>query len=199
MALKGKVATFAHLLGISAKAEEEDDKKKRDDETDDEYAKRMEDDEEAKKAEEEDKKEDDSDSSKKAEDETDKDEKDKKAKKAKSEDDGEVDEENDKEKEKAARKSERARCRAIFASEAAGSRPDVAAHLAFDTDMTIDAAVALLKVTASGQSARSGLSSRMSSVNLPSLGTDAAGPAPGSAGSVAAGILAAGKKRRGEV
>ncbi len=188
MAIKGKVASFAHLLGISAKKAEEDEDKKRDDETDEEYAKRMEEekdekekaddgDDDAKKAEEDDKKEDDTDSAKKA-------------KKA---------EEDEDEKEKAARKSERARCRAIFASDAAGSRPDVAAHLAFDTDMDVKSAIALLDVAAVGNVIRPGLAHRMASVALPQIVSDAALPSANSAEGKASQIIAAGKKRRGEV
>lgn len=189
MAIKGKVASFAHLLGISAKKAEEDEDKKREDETDEEYAKRMEEEKDEK-----DKAEDGDDDAKKAEEEKDKEEDDsdsaEKVKKA---------EEDDDEKEKAARKSERARCRAIFSSEAAGSRPDVAAHLAFDTDMDASAAIKLLEVTAIGGAVRPGLAQRMASVALPRIGDDAALPSTNSAEGKASQIIAAGKKRRGEV
>ena len=189
MTIKGTVASFAHLLGMSAKKAEEDDDKKRDDETDEEYAKRMEDkkeeEEQAKKAEE------DKEAARKAEEEKEEEEKAKKAKKA---------EEDEDEKQKAARKSERARCRAIFASASAGTRPDMAAHLAFDTDMDAKAAVALLNVAAAGGVVRPGLGSRMATVTLPKLGVDTGAP-PGASTpeGAAAAIIAAGKKRRGEV
>lgn len=189
MGIKKTAASFAHLLGISAKKAEEDEDKKRDDESDGEYAKRMEDkkveEDEARKAEEDD------DAARKAEEEDEKEEeKARKAKKA---------EEDEDDKEKAARKSERARCRAIFSAAAAGSRPDMAAHLAFDTGMDAKAAIALLDVAAVGATARHGLGARMSTVALPRVGADAGSPVGAStAQGVAAQIIAAGKKRRNE-
>jgi cobalamin biosynthesis protein CobT len=189
MTIKGKVASFAHLLGISAKKAEEDEDKKRDDETDEDYAKRMEDkkdkEEKAKKAEEDD------DAARKAEEEEKQQEEDAtKAKKA---------EEDEDDKEKAARKSERARCRTIFSAASAGSRPDMAAHLAFDTDMDAKDAVALLDVATAGATGRPGLGARMSNVSLPKVGADAGAIAnSSSAQGTAAQIIAAGKKRRGE-
>jgi flagellar biosynthesis GTPase FlhF len=187
MGIKKTAASFAHLLGISAKKAEEDEDKKRDGESDDEYAKRMEEkqeEEDAKKAEEDEE-------ARRAEEEKEEEEKARKAKKA---------EEDEDDKEKAARKSERARCRAIFAAASAGSRPDMAAHLAFDTGMSSDEAVALLNVAASGSSARAGLGNRMASVSLPKVGTDGDSvQGANSASGVAAQIITAGKKRRGEV
>jgi hypothetical protein len=187
---------FAHLLGLpaaAARVEEDDDKKQRPDESDEDYAKRMEGDD--KGGDEKDEK-----GAKKAEDGDDDagDDDQSKAKgKAEGENDDEEGEEDD--KEKAARKSERARCAAIFASAAAGVRPDMAAHLAFNTDMTAKAAVEMLGAFAAGSAQPSNLASRMAGVNTPNVGASA--PAAKQAtGTVAAAnmIIEAGKKRRGE-
>ncbi|MDB5853284.1 MAG: hypothetical protein JWR22_1325 [Herminiimonas sp.] len=185
--------SYAHLLGISAAKVEDDEKKQRADESDEDYAKRMEDgdekkekDDDAKKAEEEEKKKDDE--AKKAEEDKEKE----KSKKA--------EESDDEEKDKAARQSERARCAAIFACEAAGSRPDMAAHLAFNTDMTVDAATEMLKTISAGHVGKTrSLANRMAEVQTPNVGTEAgAAPAADSPQGVAARIVAAGKLRRGE-
>lgn len=187
---------FAHLLGLSAaRADDGDDgdAKQGVDESDEDYAKRMEDDKEKKDAAK--KAEDDKKDPSAGDDEPDDDEKKgKKAKKAEESGD-------DDDKEKAARASERARCAAIFACASAGVRPDVAAHMAFSTDMSAAAAIAMLDSMAAGAPARpSNLASRMAAVNAPNVGTDsAAAPAANSSQGVAARIIAAGKKRRGEV
>lgn len=168
-------ASFAHLLGrptpaaASTKAEDED----------------MEEDEEAKGAEDSDE-EDESDDKKDA--------KAKKAKKAKEDDEDETDAENDDSDEdgdddedtdkdgakKAGRKAERARCAAIFGAKSAGTRPDLAAHLAFNTDLSAKAAVALLDAAAIGHQPTKGrrsLDERMSAVKTPNPGQDG-GQAP---------------------
>ena len=183
---------FAHLLGLpaaSASVPEDDEKKQRAEESDDDYAKRMETD---------DKDDDDGDDkkgAKKAEDEDD--EKDK----AKSEGDKKEQPDDEDDKEKAARKSERARCAAIFTSAAAGTRPDMAAHLAFNTDMSVSAAVDMLSAISAGSAVQPrGLASRMAAVNIPNGGASAPagkGAAGGAAGAAAM-IIEAGKKRRGE-
>lgn len=183
--------SFAHLLGMpaGAKAEDgddDDDKKQRTDESDEDYAKRMEEEEEeekkkedARRAEEEEKEE------KKKEDEA------KKAKKA---------EEDEDDKEKAARVNERARCAAIFKCAAAGTRPDVAAHLAFNTSMPSAEAIGMLETFALGGAPQpSSLASRMAGVKPQNVGAGAAAaPAAGSDAAVTAQIIAAGKARRGE-
>jgi len=83
-------------------------------------------------------------------------------------DDGDDDDEFDAEDEeddpkaKAARKRERARCAAIFGSSAAATRPDLAAHLAFNTSLPRREAVSLLREAAKGDAKASrGLASRM--------------------------------------
>lgn len=189
---------FAHLLGLPAAAAarvEDDDKKKdpdADDGDDDESAARADDDDS------EDDKDEKKDKSAKAEDDDGDDDEKKDGQKASKADDG--DDSDDDGKEKAARKSERARCAAIFASPAAGARPDMAAHLAFNTGMSSKAAVEMLGVAAAGSApAARGLASRMANVGIPNVGAGApVGKSATGASSVANMIVEAGKKRRGE-
>lgn len=186
---------FAHLLGIGASAaaddgtDGDDDKKQRPDESDEDYAKRMED---------EDKKQ--------REDESDED-----YAKRMADDGDDADAEDDDKKEQAARVSERARCAAIFMAPAAAARPDVAAHLAFSTDMSSAEAIKMLTTFANGGAGSSrSLGNRMAAVKVPNPGANDAGtPAGAAGGGAAAGaagasaglvqrILAAGKAARGE-
>jgi hypothetical protein len=184
---------FAHLLGLpaaSASGPEDDEKKQRADESDDDYAKRMEGDDKDGDEEGDEKK-----GAKKAEGDDDKKDD------AKSEGGKEEQPDDEDDKEKAARASERARCAAIFASPAAGARPDMAAHLAFNTDMSPSAAVEMLTAISAGGTAQPrGLASRMAAVNTTNVGASApAGKgAAGGASGAAAMIIEAGKKRRGE-
>ncbi|WP_317201476.1 hypothetical protein [Janthinobacterium sp.] len=177
---------YAHLLGMSAtKVEDDDGMKQGVDESDEDYAKRMEDEEK--------KKEEDAKKAKKAEDE----------KKKEDADKGDDDVDNgdgDDKKEKAARQNERARCAAIFSCSAAGARPDMAAHLAFNTDMNAKAATDMLQAIAAGTpAAAGGLAQRMSAVKTPNVGSGAgASVDPSSPAGIAATIIAAGKARRGE-
>ena len=199
MAMKGKVASFAHLLGISAKKAEDDDKK--DYEKDENQME--EDDEKDKKKDAKKKADDGDDEDAKAEDQ-DSDGEDeenlKKKAKGKADKENEEDDDLDDKKEKAIRNAERARCRAIFTSKSAGIRPDMAAHLAFETDLDVHAAVGLLEVSAQGHNPRQSLSARMAEIDLPKIGT-AGGkePDPKSPQGIAAMIVEARKKRRGEV
>lgn len=174
---------YAHLLGIASAAkveEDSNDKKQRNDESDEDYANRM-DDEDAE-----------------GEDESDPKNKPPKGKKAAKEE--EDDTEDDGDKEKAARTSERARCAAIFQCAGAGVRPDVAAHLAFSTDMSSAAAIAMLKTVAAGcPQKKNSLASRMDEVKTPNVGADgAAVPDGNSAQGIAAFVAAASKKARGQ-
>jgi outer membrane biosynthesis protein TonB len=95
-----------------------------------------------------------------------------------------------------ARASERARCRAIFAAPAAGKNPALAAHLAFDTDLTAAQAVATLGFSgATG----GGLASRMASAPNPALGAGgAAKPVADDTGALVSSILASAAKARGK-
>ena len=184
------VARFAHLLGINPKSSVADDEdndalERMDGESDEDYAKRCEDEKakKAKKAE----KDDVSDDKPDEEDEA-----------------GDNDDDDESRKDKASRKAERARCAAIFGCKASAARPDMAAHLAFETNMSASDAVKMLGAIAAGQPKPSGIASRMSSVNVPVVGADegerASAPtnATEAASVAASAILAAGRKARGE-
>ncbi|MBC8946800.1 hypothetical protein [Xenorhabdus indica] len=177
---------FAHLLGIKARASdehEEDEKagkakgRHAEEEERDENA---EDDENREDAEEQDGKKE----GKKA----------KKAKKAKSEgDDDDPDAEEDKddadadenEDVKKGRRAERKRCANIFGSKYAAGRPDMAAHLAFNTSLSVREAINTLSVmglvTPSPAKSRLSLDERMRNEKQVRLGPDAQAPAAGSA------------------
>lgn len=152
-------ASFAHLAGLgrskAAKAEDDDEKKDRDHEDVNDGAKKgkkAEDDEPEKKDDEKkspDAKAEDDDPDAKASDDDkpdgddgdeDDDKKSGKAKKAKAEDGDEDDE-----KMRAGAMKERARCAAIFASPAAARNVQMAAKLAFSTDLTSAQAIEVLQ------------------------------------------------------
>ncbi|EFS7074855.1 hypothetical protein HW008_000321 [Salmonella enterica] len=149
-----KLKNFAHLLGRSARASEDDDEKEsrkaksgraEDDEKDESSAE----DEKDKSAEE------DNEEKNAGEGDDDNNDDDENA----SEDDGD---EKESPSVKKGRRAERARCAAIFACREASFRPDMAAHLAFNTNMSAREAVSLMK-TIGTQGARRGdsLASRM--------------------------------------
>lgn len=206
--------TFAHLIGLrrpaaekppqqSAAAPDPDDvedeeRKRREDETDDEYQARMDalDANAAVDPDDEDNKDDEDDDDKK-------DDKDAKA--------------------SAARARERARCAAIFGTAAAAQRPDVAAHLAFGTNLPRQAAISTLKAVALGErryvsklntaptppppasaandrSPRADLYARMALEPTRELGTGSEGARPdlNDPEQFANAVAAAGRKRRGE-
>ncbi|MDE1901512.1 MAG: hypothetical protein KGI37_07710 [Alphaproteobacteria bacterium] len=216
MSKKNIAASFAHLLGRAPKAraeddkpeEQEDDRKQRADESDEDYARRMEelDDEEARRA------EDETDGGEDVEDDDKKGKKGKKGKKAEGDDpkdeeddDGEdgEDEMKGKGEKAAARRRERARCAAIFAAPEAATRPDIAAHLAFNTAMPRKEAIGMLKTVAASDvkaaSMRGALGSRMASVQLqPKVQATAQVDASLPADPKVRAIIDAGKRRRGE-
>ena len=186
-----KAFSFAHLLsraGIRADGDQDgndqdqnDERKQGDDESDEDYAKRME--------------------------ELDKDDQGdgKKDAKADGDDaDADADDSGESDKEKAARAGERARCAAIFGSKAAAARPDVAAHLAFNTSMGAASAIGMLSAFAANpaptaaSASHSSLASRMQAVPDQNVGASGSAPPARSPQGAAAAILAAGKKRRGE-
>lgn len=91
-------------------------------------------------------------------------------------DEDEKPEAEDEEKEEKAKKAgalaERARCAAIFSAKSASVRPDMAAHLAFETDMSADEATAMLDKIAMGkntQAQSNGLRQRMAEVTQPKI------------------------------
>jgi hypothetical protein len=156
---------------------DDDERKKRDGESDDDYAKRIKKlDDDARAEEEEKKKEDEA-----------------------AEDDAEGDEMRGSSPIAQARRRERDRCAAIFASPGAATRPDVAAQLAFESNMPRHEAVALLGSVAGGgappapRAAGSRLEERMARVasDTPNPGTGPTPAAPGSAEALVARATAA--------
>ena len=81
---------------------------------------------------------------------------------------------------RAARTRERARCAAIFASEHATGRADLAANLAFNTDMTSKEAIGVL-ATAGKSAAPPSLRARMAGMETLRPGQDIPGGQPSAA------------------
>lgn len=107
----------------------------------------------------------------------------------------EVEEEDEEEQMQKARAAERARCRAIFAAPAAGKNPALAAHLAFDTDLTAEQAVSALALSGA---AGGGLGARMAGAPNPALGSGGgAKPAADDSSALVQRILASAAKARG--
>ncbi|WP_413493847.1 hypothetical protein [Morganella psychrotolerans] len=179
--------TFAHLIGLGKKAkasEDEDDKARK--------AK-------GRKAEEDEREEDAEDDESDAEDQDDEKEngkKGKKAKKAKGDDedpdaeeedaegdDEDAEDDDDNKDVKKGRRAEQKRCARIFGSKAAAGRPDMAAHLAFNTRMSSSEAVSTLKAMGAVQPAtqRASLDSRMRAEQQVRINPDAQAPVRGSA------------------
>lgn len=179
--------TFAHLIGLGKKArasEEDENKKVR-------KAK-------GRKAEEDERDEDAEDDENREDAEEQDDEKQgRKAKKAEGDDD-DPDAEDDEDAEgddedaedddenkdvKKGRRAERKRCARIFGSKAAAGRPDMAAHLAFNTRMSSSEAISTLKAMGAVQPAtqRASLDSRMRAEQQVRISPDAQAPARGSA------------------
>ncbi len=183
--------TFAHLIGLGKKArasEEDEDKKVR-------KAK-------GRKAEEDERDEDAEDDEDREDAEDQDDEKQgRKAKKAEGDDDDpdaeddenaegddEDAEDDDENKDvKKGRRAERKRCARIFGSKAAAGRPDMAAHLAFNTRMSSSEAISTLKAMGAVQPAtqRASLDSRMRAEQQVRISPDAQAPAAGSATALA--------------
>ncbi len=183
--------TFAHLIGRKAKATEEDDEKIRK-----AKGRRAEDDDDEENAENDDSEPEDQDDEKEG----------RKAKKAKSkkaeDDDEDSDAEDDENAEgddedaeddednkdvKKGRRAERKRCACIFGSKAAAARPDMAAHLAFNTNMSSREAISTLKAMGGApapQSNRRSLDARMREEEQVRLGQDADIAPKGSAASI---------------
>jgi len=186
MSLKKTLAgamPFAHLLSNgsrAARAEQEDEREQRADESDDDYAKRMEEldekEEEARRAEQEREEEE--------------------ARRAAAEGDDDGDDETDTVK-KASRAAERTRCARIVAHGIKIGAVRQAGVFAFDTKMSSKAAIAALDASrADAPPKRSGLADRMAATRVPNPG---AGGAAAAEPSIADQIVAAGKKRRGEL
>ncbi|EPL7529589.1 hypothetical protein RG484_003398 [Morganella morganii] len=179
--------TFAHLIGLGkkARASEEDENKKvrkakgrkaEEDERDED----AEDDEDREDAEEQDdekqgrkaKKAEGDDDDPDAEDDED----------AEGDDEDAADDDENKDVKKG-RRAERKRCARIFGSKAAAGRPDMAAHLAFNTRMSSSEAISTLKAMGAVQPAtqRASLDSRMRAEQQVRISPDAQAPAAGTA------------------
>ncbi|HEM6844610.1 TPA: hypothetical protein U2I45_001220 [Providencia rettgeri] len=183
--------TFAHLIGRKAKATEEDDEKTRK-----AKGRRAEDDDDEENTENDEPESEDHDDEKEG----------RKAKKAKSkkakDDDEDPDAEDDENAEgddedaeddednkdvKKGRRAERKRCARIFGSKAAAARPDMAAHLAFNTNLSSSEAISTLKAMGGApapQSNRRSLDARMREEEQVRLGQDAEVAPAGSAASI---------------
>lgn len=178
--------TFAHLIGRKAKATEEDDEK-----THKAKGRRVEDDDDEENAENDDSEPEDQDDEKEG----------RKAKKAKSkkaedddedpdaeDDDEDAEDDEDNKDVKKGRRAERKRCARIFGCKAAATRPDMAAHLAFNTNLSSSEAISTLKAmgsTPAPQSNRRSLDARMREEEQVRLGQDAQVAPEGSAEAVA--------------
>lgn len=188
--------TFAHLIGRKAKATEEDDKKTRkakgrraedddeeeNDENDDPESEDQDDEKEGRKAKKA--------KSKKAEDDDeDPDAEDDDEDPDAEDDDEDPDTEDDEDNKdvKKGRRAERKRCARIFGSKAAAARPDMAAHLAFNTNLSSSEAISILKAmggVSAPQSNRRSLDARMREEEQVRLGQDAKVAPTGSVASI---------------
>jgi hypothetical protein len=226
-----QATSFAHLIGLGRQpvappaparaAENDDDDDQREGESDEDYEKRKKRREDAKAAatalaaansaaEDDDKQ---------REGESDEDfekRKAKKAKKARDAGDDDTDEEDETDASASVfRHRERARCAAIFAAPAAAKRPDMAAYLAFGTNLPRTAAINTLKAVAAGERSEVrelvagtvvrpprdpavDLRSRMALQPAYEVGSDPEHQALKGPDLFAAKMLAADKKRRGE-
>lgn len=180
-----KPFSFMHLIGRNAKASEDENDKARK-----AKARKAEDDERDENA------EDDESEAEDQDDEKENGKKGKKAKKAEGDDDDPDAEEEDAEGDdedaeddddnkdvKKGRRAEQKRCARIFGSKAAAGRPDMAAHLAFNTRMSSSEAISTLKAMGAVQpvTQRASLDSRMREEQQVRVGPDAQAPVSGSA------------------
>ncbi|MFT2790542.1 hypothetical protein ACMV5I_10750 [Serratia sp. T13T92] len=153
---------FAHLMGFKKKAsEDEDDDKEKGKKAKSRHAEEERDEEDAE--------EDDDDKDMEDDDDSDPD----------AEDDDAGAEEDDSTDVKKGSRAERKRCAAIFGSKHAAGRPDMAAHLAFNTRMSAREAIGTLAAMGPATAAptkRSSLDERMQAEQV-RLGPDAGGTA----------------------
>lgn len=172
---------FAHLLGLKKKASEEDDDKEKGKKAKSRRAEEERDDEEdAEDDGDREDMEDDDDRKPDAEGDDDDREKGKKAKSRRAEEDEDAEEDENSDVKKG-RRAERKRCAAIFGSKHAAGRPDMAAHLAFNTRMSASEAIdtmATMGAVAPVKSARASLDERMQDEKV-RLGPDGHKPSTG--------------------
>ena len=217
MSIRTHAASFAHLLGLGARAEDEDDDAKKsrraaEDDDDDKKSRRAEeeddekDDEKGKKAKkatraDDDDEDDDAKKSRRAEEDNDDDDKSKRGKKAKkADDDDDMEEDDDDEKgKKAAVRRDRARISQIVAHGFNNGCARQAMVLAVDTDMSAKAAIASLNASLAdgNRGSRGRFAERMSGESVVHVGADGGKGNPSGLSPVAAAIVAAGEKARG--
>ncbi|QXB06580.1 hypothetical protein I6L80_04765 [Providencia rettgeri] len=183
--------TFAHLIGRKAKATEEDDEKTRkakgrraEDDDDEENTENDEPESEDHGDEKEGRKAKKAKSKKAKDDDEDPDAED--DENAEGDDEDAEDDEDNKDVKKG-RRAERKRCARIFGSKAAAARPDMAAHLAFNTNLSSSEAISTLKAMGGApapQSNRRSLDARMREEEQVRLGQDAEVAPAGSAASI---------------
>ncbi|HEM7577658.1 hypothetical protein [Serratia marcescens] len=168
---------FAHLLGLKKKASEgEEDEKEKSRRAEEEERNSEENEERDPDAEENEERDPD------AEEDGDEKEKGKKAKSRRAEEDDEDAEEDENRDVKKGRRAERKRCAAIFGSKHAAGRPDMAAHLAFNTRMSAREAIdtlATMGAVAPQPQGRKSLDARMRESEQARLGPDGDKPATG--------------------
>lgn len=185
--MAGNKFSYMHLIGLGKKAkasEEDEDKKVRK-----AKGRKAEDDEQDESAEDDENRED--------AEEQDDEKQGRKAKKAEGDDedaeddddenaegdDEDAEDDDDNKDVKKGRRAERKRCARIFGSKAAAGRPDMAAHLAFNTRMSSSEAISTLKAMGAVQPAtqRASLDSRMRAEQQVRISPDAQAPVRGSA------------------
>jgi hypothetical protein len=127
----------------------------------------------------------------------------KKSKKTKKAEDDSDEEDEDKPEARAARAREKGRIRAIMSSPAGKQLPTAALCVALDTSMPRHAAIKMLAGMASDLPQGGGggsLRERMAGANIPNIGPGGAeAPSPGDPQAIAARIIRAGQKARGEI
>lgn len=170
---------FAHLLGLKKKSsEDESDNEEKSKKAKSRRAKEERDDEDAEDDDDREDMEGDDDTDPDAEEDEEDNGKKAKSRRAEEEDDEEDDESRDVKK---GRRAERRRCAAIFGSKHAAGRPDMAAHLAFNTRMSVSEAVGTLATMGASSppvSGRKSLDSRMQNERV-RLGPDGDKPVTG--------------------
>ncbi|MBK0004372.1 hypothetical protein [Erwinia sp. S38] len=171
---------FAHLLGLKKKSsEDESDNEDKSKNAKSRRAEEERDDEDAEDDDDREDMEDDDDTDPDAEGDDEDNGKNAKSRRAEEEDDDEKDDES--RDVKKGRRAERRRCAAIFGSKHAAGRPDMAAHLAFNTRMSVSEAVGTLATMGASSppvSGRKSLDSRMQNERV-RLGPDGDKPATG--------------------
>ena len=169
---------FAHLFGLTARAEDDDEKSKR-----------------ARRAEEDD-------DENLEDDEDDKDAKGRKAKGKRAEEDDDENLEDDEDDKSAKSKkaivaSERVRCARIVAHGLKAGNAEQACVFAFDTNMSATSAISALNAAGAAGGRGGGLAERMKNAKVPNAGAGGGDELPAGASPVAQRIIAAAARAQG--